>query len=513
MGHGCLELSESRIDFGTLTRAQLGSAEIIARNPCEGPVGVTRLSVLGRDGEPHPMGDLLDLAFWNTASLTPGEELVLPIKFQPRRPGNLDAVITMDTTNAALGPVTMEVVAEVASAWSVFEPANIEVGHLPRDCPAVREFTLSNHGNRDLIIDELGWIGATHAIDVALVDGPDGPPWTLPPFDASTDGPILTFEATVAGELAETTIVQPDISWNHPYGPTEAFYVSAEISDHQPVIDSFTTHPYPALDVVFIIDRSPSMAPVLDKLAERIDELAEDLTPAGWNWRITAIAADDGCVIGDHPFLDASHAPSELQRLFQTLVDPSGEAGTTANAHRGFELALAGLSEEALGAGGCNGGLTRPDGKLAVVHVSRHAEDSDIDPATYVEALEQVADRVTVHAIAGGWNTGCGAASVGDRFREAVVETGGIYSPICRINTDDYPRTVAYAERQSSLTFPLSQPWHPGTDIAVKAGGYAVPEANWSFNPAASSVTVTEAIRYRGKAVEIDYRTPTICGP
>lgn len=208
------------------------------------------------------------------------------------------------------------------------------------------------------------------------------------------------------------------------------------------VQEQFLQRPLPAVDLLFVIDDTLSMADVQGDLAEQFDQFAAELETRKIRWHGGVITmAPEGQEAGwlqGEPWLVTSSLPNASDIFSENLLLGSegvqNEAGIYA-AVKALDYAQPGKP---------NAGFRRSEAALVVVFVSNEDDGSDEwiseDP---VDALltrldNEVSDygtRATVSAIVGDAKEGCdgvgGWVAPGARYLQAVAATGGGFSSIC----------------------------------------------------------------------------------
>jgi hypothetical protein len=245
--------------------------------------------------------------------------------------------------------------------------------------------------------------------------------------------------------------------------------------------DVFVQAPLPRLDVLWVIDDTPSMADEQAALAAAISPFTDGLQDAGLSWQIgvvrTDISGEDAGVLQGLPWV-----------INSSTDDPASALAAAASVGLNGQPPEAGLGAAWLALtdplrGGLNRGLRRSDAALHIVVVSDGDDMSGSvlggSPADAFELfLEEEAARTgqpaVLSAVVGDVPDGCagfgGSALPGTRYAQVATATGGIIQSICE--PDFSPLTAALAEGTVPwpMRFDLSQEPVSGT-VRVEVDG------------------------------------------
>lgn len=217
--------------------------------------------------------------------------------------------------------------------------------------------------------------------------------------------------------------------------------------------DTFYQVEVSAVDILFVVDNSASMAEEQAALASGFSAFMENLEGANSDFHIGVVSTsqdstdpDRGKMIGDPPFLTVD---DDYVTEFQNRVN-LGTKGS--DKEKGLEAAAYALSPEMLVL--YNVGFLRPEANLLVIIVSDEEDCSDdgfldgydstacyrlADLLTPVPTLinrifdaKNNGEFVQIGAIVGPYDGSCGEnAFSGRRYGEAALRTGGILGRIC----------------------------------------------------------------------------------
>jgi hypothetical protein len=239
------------------------------------------------------------------------------------------------------------------------------------------------------------------------------------------------------------------------------------------VEESFVQRPHAAIDVLFVVDNTPSMEVERAVLVEASSALVDALGELRWHLGVTttdAVGARAGWLLGSPWVISpTSDAPAAaLARAFESATGGDG-------AEAGFAAALQAL--ELASFGGPNAGFRRDDASLHLVFVSDADDHSDATlgaapQVSFVAALEAHANRglaPRVSAIVGG-RSGCsgaaGQAVPSPRYLDAVEATGGTFASICDPGYAEILENLAMEAVDWPTRFPLSAV--PAGDVEVR---------------------------------------------
>ncbi len=236
--------------------------------------------------------------------------------------------------------------------------------------------------------------------------------------------------------------------------------------------DTFYQDDPAALDVLFVVDDTPSMAGEQAALANAFDVLADGLDSVGVSWQVgvtttTVGAGKDGWLRGA-PYVIASGAEGAASAVAERLV--VGVGGSAPEA--GLAALVAGLAEAD---GGVNVGFRRDGATLAAVFVSDADDASEaLLGADAVGAAEIALAGGTASALVGPAPSGCssaeGSAAAGLRYLELVERTGGVSASICEADLDAIVDSFVSVNTSWPTRFSLTGRPIPDTLVATVDG-------------------------------------------
>jgi len=206
------------------------------------------------------------------------------------------------------------------------------------------------------------------------------------------------------------------------------------------VEERFVQAPLEGVDVLFVIDETPSMEQEFDALADSVGALMAGLDSSGLNWQLGVVGADmigeDRGLLWGVPWVITADTPEREELFAEMLVTPPVPTQSEAG------LAAAILALELATDGGANEGFRRPDAGLQVVFVS----DGDDSSATlHDDPVAAFLERIALEEASGSWArasalvgdvpSGCasprGTAQPGTAYVEVAEATGGVVASIC----------------------------------------------------------------------------------
>ena len=296
------------------------------------------------------------------------------------------------------------------------------------------------------------------------------------------------------------------------------------VSDHDEIVqdpiiltDSFTQSPLPKLDVLWVIDDTPSMGDEQAALTEALSVFAQGLDEAGLAWQVgivrTDISGDDAGVLQGLPWV-----------ITPALDDPAlalAEAATVGLTGQPPEAGLAAawlaLSEPLMS--GLNRGLRRSDAALHVVVVSDGDDASEQvlggnPDEAFTLFLEEEADRTrqpaVLSALVGDAPDGCagpgGSAQPGSRYIAVAEATGGVVQSICEPDFSPLVSALAQDTVPWPVQFELTE--RPVRDtVRVEVDGIRL-DQGWALQTSPAAI-VFEQPPAAGAEIQVRYTVST----
>jgi hypothetical protein len=298
----------------------------------------------------------------------------------------------------------------------VLEPSRAEFGEVTLGATAQADLSLSNPGEEAVELSTLSVEGehfallSSYELPRALEPGEALPiRVAYEPGGEGSHGGVL-IAAPADGEVVTAVLTGSGIA---PRWIEEEFAL-----DNPPV------------DLLFLADQSGSMQDDNARLAATFSVFIRTLETVSSDWRIMVVNDDDGCSRGG---VLTPETPG-YEAIFQADIRSGGGAYTEAL------LTLAALALDHSGAGECNDGFLREEALLHVVMTSDEPEQSPRSWGTYLEAMQAhkpYPQQLRISAVAGDYPGGCGGASAGVGYYEAVLATEGAFLSICDDWTDN----------------------------------------------------------------------------
>lgn len=245
------------------------------------------------------------------------------------------------------------------------------------------------------------------------------------------------------------------------------------------VHEEFVQRPLPAVDLLFVVDDTASMAQEQAALAARFAGLVGALDDAGVSWHVGVATTDMGGPLAGwlrgSPYVLTPTTPDAPER-FGDLVQVGTEGAAP---EAGLAAAL--LALELAGPGGPNAAFRRPDAVLHVVFVSDADDGSGpwlgADPAgAFLDALADEHARTGAPALAsavvGDAPSGCvsemGMAQPGSRYLQVVEASGGEATSICAADFSPLLAAIGAVSVAWPQVFPLqAAPYQDSLRVTV----------------------------------------------
>lgn len=295
------------------------------------------------------------------------------------------------------------------------------------------------------------------------------------------------------------------------------------------------------IDILFVVDDSPSMVTQQNLLAEGFDSFIAGLEDSGTDFQLGVIKIDfeyddptRGRLLGEPPILTPS---DNYRRLFveRALVGLDGSGW-----EKGLEAATFATSPQSTGPGGPNEGFVREGANLLIVVVSDEDDCSDggtfgyrfdqldcyrriddlIPTEVWVERMQRVKRRPEQLRFSGivgqfGAEGLCAQETLpGTRYIRAAQLTGGQTFDICTADWSGFLGELGVEASQPLRVFPLECGVSPGT-LEVRVDDEVLSSDQVSFDPDARAVRFEQdAVPARGSSIEVSYEIePGTCGP
>ena len=299
--------------------------------------------------------------------------------------------------------------------------------------------------------------------------------------------------------------------------------------------DVFYQEPTDEVDILWVVDNSPSMADEQAEVADKFEDFIVNLEETGLDFHVGVVTTDtdstdqNGKLQGLEEGVPTIVSPSvddyvgSFQDLVQVGVDGSDK-------ERGIDAALKALSEPLIS--GYNEGFLREGATLSVIFVSDENDctdrgalagnddasacydnvDSLVSMKTLVDEFRELKDdgsRILASAIVGpDIVENCDGAKPGFRYRALAEGFGGIEGSICNNDFSDIMNELGLQVSGVLTTFQLTYPAVEDT-IEVFVDDEVVPPdaANgWAYDDQYWIVSFHgDAVPERGAQIDIHY--------
>ena len=255
------------------------------------------------------------------------------------------------------------------------------------------------------------------------------------------------------------------------------------------VTETFRQLDRPRVDLLFVVDNTPSMETVRADLADAATRLISALDAGQLAWQVGVVSTDvesdaTGLLHGD-PWIITPSTASGPAAIARALDVPIGSAPTG-----GLGAATRALTEPLRS--GENRGFRRPDAALHIVVLSDADDESTavlgIDPAdAFLEFLDDEATAsaqpATLSAVVGDLGTGCvgstGTALPGDTYIAVAEASGGAVISICEADLGAVIASLGTLVQEGTTRFELQAVPVPET-VRVDIDGVRR-DADWTL--------------------------------
>jgi hypothetical protein len=308
-------------------------------------------------------------------------------------------------------------------------------------------------------------------------------------------------------------------------GCNEFTFQGSRPADPTPVsvTETFRQEPLPAVDILWVVDGTPSMDSARDALVEGLVGFLERLDDRGLAWQVGVCATDLGAeqpgqLRGDPWILTPATEDAEDALLTTIAAVSAGEPSG------GLGAAVLAVSSPL--STGDNRGFRRDNAALHVVIVSDSDDESESllgpDPAaTALDFLDAERERTgrsaRISAVVGDAGTGCsgpdGTALPGDRYIAVAQASGGVQGSVCDTDLAPVVEAVGDVSVEWTTRFALQAVPEPGSvqvtvDGALQDQGWLLEEESELVDdaPVERAVLVFEEAPPAGAEIEVRYR-------
>jgi len=384
------------------------------------------------------------------------------------------------------------------------EPSTVTFGYLLVDCPGdPQTVTVSNVGEEDLLVDGARLSGT--GSDAFSLQGS--------PIDLA---PGESFELTLNFTPALLMDYEIDIivDSNDPDEPEASADVIGHGSEEALYEEIFKQPEIEAIDVLWVVDNSGSMSPIVSHLGDRFASFLTSFSAMGIDYQIgvTSTDMDDPTHSGRLLGTDKVISPTDSDPVGTFVANTDlGDSGS--GSERGSEAAYAALTDPLLS--GANSGLIRPDANLAIVVLSDEDDSSNEGSwsswksnfVSWVEGLKSDPSRTSFSGVIGDPDsglfgcTGSGfppvTAIAGKKYEELINGTGGTWQSICDEDFDQMLAYLGYGISGLQFDFELAKTPTSVFEIHVYVDGVEVPRSmtsGWYYFPASNSIHFHQSV-------------------
>ena len=305
--------------------------------------------------------------------------------------------------------------------------------------------------------------------------------------------------------------------------------------DRRVTIDTFVQEPASAVDSLWVVDNSPSMAEEQLRLADAFGQFVAGLEDSNVDFRIGVVTTDmdldnteRGAMVGDTAFLTAEDDyVTEFRNRVRVGTDGSDK-------EKGLSAALYALTEPMMS--GVNEGFLRADATLAIQFVSDEDDCSDnealageggdacyerredlVSVKQFITAFQRFKEpgvRFVASSIVGmDISEGCQNSWPGHRYRTVAEKTGGVIRDICEPDygmlMGDLGLAVSGIIRVFQLSYAAVE-----ESLEVSVGDTLVPQntdQGWTYDSEYRSLRFDgEYVPPRGATISVRYEVAGI---
>lgn len=282
----------------------------------------------------------------------------------------------------------------------------------------------------------------------------------------------------------------------------------SEVQAPVAVEERFTQAPLPALDVLFVVDGTGSMAEEQTGLSAAADHFLTTLSGLALDWQVGVVSMDlsGGGALRGEPWILTPVSESPVSSLAASLQVGTEELPPAA----GFAVALTALSNPA------NRGFRRSTAALHLIFVSDGDDQSGMVAVDGVEVEAEAALRawmageeaatghaVRASAVVGDVPEGCsgagGRAAPGSAFAALALSVGGAVRSICSPDYGAIAEDVGAVGVEWQRVFVLQAMPEPGSVRVevdgARAAGWILSGQELIFDPAPPAGAVI-VVRY-----------------
>ncbi len=476
-----IEVNPSTLNFGTLSSEDEAAVQSFTVTN----VGTTDLILESLNLEGGAFTLLTDL---EDQVLPAGELVTVDVAFEPQGGDEHLGEAWVLSNDPDEGSVPVDLVGYGAAPDLEITPAVYDFGVKFIDCPDTQEFTLTNVGQEDLVIDSIDYV----ANGALSLDSQLTLPLVLAPGDESQV--VVEFLPSAEGDFeGEIQVVS-----NDPDGETVAVQ-TAEGRYVDEVEDVFEVPVNPPVDLIFAVDQSCSMDDDAVSLGNNFATFISAINAYTTDWRIGVATLDTGCFnSGVLKYTTVNYASK-----FQAAVALGDDAQL--NTEKLFTLTNTALSKT--GNNGCNAGFLREEALLHIVFVSDEAEQSSSTVSYWVSQLQSYKSDPALVKLSAVTLLGPPYPDQSPyRYWDAVEATGGSLLSLVD-DWSDSAEELATASLEGLYDFPLSETPDPAS-IEVRVDGTQW-LTGWHYDAGTNEIQFD--LELSGSSVVVNYGVVVPC--
>ncbi len=372
----------------------------------------------------------------------------------------------------------------------------LDFGELTLGCDAEAEVQLVNQGEQMVTLT-----GSELQPDdgqFTLIPEVEWPIIIAPGFDLELA--VLYHPGTAGGHLASIMVHtdHPDLAEVSSGAQGEGLSVGQNT-------DTFVQEANQAVDLLWVVDNSCSMAEEQTTLAAAAGTFLGYLDAEGVDWQVGVVTTDNGSLQGG---IITPAVPDAATAFAEAVSVGTGGSGT----EQPLDYGYAAVTSPLIDLGGANEGFVRSDAGLALVILTDEDDQSGGDATAWVDAFHALKDdpeRVVVNGIT-GLTSGCATAYAAPILSGVVNGTGGIEASICDEDWSPVLSAVAGLVTGPARVFALSQiPMPPS--ITVELDGEPQ-TGGWSHDAEANAVEFdADHVPEAGTEITITYELVGVC--
>ena len=359
-------------------------------------------------------------------------------------------------------------------------------------CDEKLEVTIENIGNQELLVEDVVFSSSEdlYLDDNILVN--EYLPWEILPGENKN----IYVEYMPINEGYDLSYV--NIFSNDPQDPIVDIKQYGEGIRAGTTSEEFEVPELSKVDIIFVIDNSGSMNNEQTSISNNAYTFINELDINNIDYKIAVITTDNPDFRGDVITYSTTNKVSE----FQTQIVAGTHGDPT---EMGMEMAMQCTSSG--NDGDPLGEFMRSDANLAIVIISDendYSPDSVQNYVSHFKSLKTFSNMVTVHAVAGDVPTNICHAQPGYDYKDATLQTGGLFISICDSDWASSLKNLAVSTSNGSREFLLSDQAIEGS-MTVWINGIENLQ-DWIFDSASNSIVFTSnASLMEGDIIRIEY--------